>query len=728
MLVAIQLTIPSATASCLTESASIPVNQNVLSNEAFINCPLDPSTTFTSKQWTLEEVEEIENHVQTASSCPHGPHPPLQDLVVTGLQEFQRSTPLLMACSHGDLEAVKRIVERWGINVCKANIHPIMGIAVEEVTPLFLAASKWYRDIVRYLLQKGANVSAKTNSEDHENGRRYSGLTPLHAAMRLGGNHGNQDSSMQISTIRCLLEANPSAFPRNGVPIWLKGDTEGEVVALLTRSVLSLEHRSVSGFTPLHRWASGFDTQHTNTSLHVAKMLNLLRKGGDLQARDLNDCTVILSAAIGNNQIPNLPVLDILLERDDILRIDKIDALELAGAVILGNDENHEIFPIAFQYWRRALTLRLMDIDGCRPIYKTPAKAKGTKIIEWSTLEDILEIEQQPSLRKMQSLLVRLRIFDPYLRLNCFLEDYFPFFLDFLREGVNPNRSLVQIMGVSCLTFEKIDVELALLFASITQAGDLLTKLTEIIRVIIEIIQDLPVGDPNFNAANLKTLVKLMVVMTDLYFYSLKSSEYEAHYRAVNHGINLYKMFRIFSRHPEIVTEDMKRCLKQLVCCDYRSDPGYPKSGRSGISFSVLHAACDDLTDETVSIVSFLLQLKEDPNVIGHYGTSLLHLLAQNPLFEPRNAEIIAATARLLLDAGAHLDMVDRNGDTPVDCWFWENRQQGWNVVWEDLPDWLKGDCPQLKCLCARVIRRHQVPYKDETALPAVLIPFIKMH
>ena len=168
-------------------------------------------------KWTLEDVKAIENHLKTANSCSH---PPLLDLVVAGLQEHHRSTPLLMACCNGDLEAVQRIVEVWGVNVCTAGVYPMGRQLIEGVTPLFCAAMGCHSEIVRYLVEKGANVSSKTHSTDKE----FSGATPLHAAV-----YNIQDFNCEekISIIRFLLEsgADPSALSSDGTPIWMFGWT-----------------------------------------------------------------------------------------------------------------------------------------------------------------------------------------------------------------------------------------------------------------------------------------------------------------------------------------------------------------------------------------------------------------------------------------------------------------------------------------------------------------------
>lgn len=123
-------------------------------------------------------------------------------------------------------------------------------------------------------------------------------------------------------------------------------------------------------------------------------VLLLLEEGGDLDVRDYTGRTAILYAAHNDGIAPNLELLELLLERDDISRVDKIDALEMAGVVLFSNEENHGVeFSLAIRYWRLALTLRLMDTNESRPIFKTPSNSKNGVLAEWSTEEDLLRIE-----------------------------------------------------------------------------------------------------------------------------------------------------------------------------------------------------------------------------------------------------------------------------------------------------------------------------------------------
>lgn len=103
--------------------------------------------------------------------------------------------------------------------------------------------------------------------------------------------------------------------------------------------------------------------------------------------------------------------LDLQLEREDMSRIEKIEALELAGAVIL-HTESAILFPKAFDYWRRSLHLRTMDTDGGGPIFKIlPENLKKTgRIVEWATSEELERAIQNYSEHQVQSFLVQSRI------------------------------------------------------------------------------------------------------------------------------------------------------------------------------------------------------------------------------------------------------------------------------------------------------------------------------
>ncbi len=79
-------------------------------------------------------------------------------------------TNIFTACSNGDLESVKQIIEKDKLLVnCHAD-------AFNEVTPLIFATMEGHEDIVRFLVSKGADV----------NGENSCGLIALHYACMRG--------------------------------------------------------------------------------------------------------------------------------------------------------------------------------------------------------------------------------------------------------------------------------------------------------------------------------------------------------------------------------------------------------------------------------------------------------------------------------------------------------------------------------------------------------------
>ena len=113
---------------------------------------------------------------------------------------------------------------------------------------------------------------------------------------------------------------------------------------------------------------------------------------------------------------------------------------------------------------------------------------------------------------------------------------------------------------------------------------------------------------------------------------------------------------------------------------------------------------------------------------------------------------MIESAARLLLENGAHLHMVNKKRETPADVWLKANTKEVLPeieaevppdnealpvpeaavlpVVEISLPDWLREPeaIPMLTCLCARVIRPFLFAYQEGEDFPATLGDFIEWH
>jgi len=172
----------------------------------------------------------------------------------------------------------------------------------------------------------------------------------------------------------------------------------------------------------------------SSSALDVVQLL--LDWGADLRAVDSSGFSVILTAAKGHNGQPNEAVLDVLLDREDIERMEKIKALELTGAIILSYPE---LYPKevhlcrAFRCWRRALILRTIHhVPKADPLILIDGR-----YTEWTTLEELKKLEKGTREEyQTQSLLVLLRILSG-LGFKA-LKDYLDIHYSFAEEGEDP--------------------------------------------------------------------------------------------------------------------------------------------------------------------------------------------------------------------------------------------------------------------------------------------------
>ncbi len=286
------------------------------------------------------------------------PHPPLKELIFKG--SLIGSTPLILACHCGDFNSVERIIEHWEADVNKAAVYYTYAvdcnllyqhsIKIDSTTPLFVAASNGHTKIVRYLIEKGADVSARTHSVER---KCFDGLTPLYGVVSglCFGNknviHQTRMKEESAGIVRLLLKSgadasSSSSRPSDGSRIWAKELCRADVITELINHGMDINERDQSkNRTLLHYWAGNTEDQEEC----VAIVELLIEKGADLLALDGLGFTPLLEALIGRTgKCPNVKVLDFLLEKANYSKAEKIEAMELAGAVILQNTRNSSIF------------------------------------------------------------------------------------------------------------------------------------------------------------------------------------------------------------------------------------------------------------------------------------------------------------------------------------------------------------------------------------------------
>ena len=113
----------------------------------------------------------------------------------------------------------------------------------------------------------------------------------------------------------------------------------------------------------------------------------------------------------------------------------------------------------------------------------------------------------------------------------------------------------------------------------------------------------------------------------------------------------------------------------------------------------------------SVSVVKLLVECGSKINANNKGGSTPLHTASMSENF---NQEIV----EILLDNGAHIDIRNAASDRPVD--MLKRVPDGAGLKINPL------HYITLKCLSARVVAAHGVPYKEE--IPSMLEEFIQAH
>lgn len=260
-------------------------------------------------------------------------------------------TPLTIAIECRQVAAVKMLLGIGGIDVEKWSFY--------GGRPLFLAVKKGYVDIVRLLLEKGANIEAKDWWES----------TPLSHAAFCGQKH----------SAKVLVENGADIEARDdegSTPLVVAAHTGNTEVAEWLISRAKLGTRDKRGCTLLMRAVEGqkraivelvlntgkMDIEATNECGETALLLavqyknkhiikELIKRGANLEAKDNSNKMALLKAA----ECGNKNVVSLLLSTRKF-DVDARDALSLA------NKEAHEdTVKVIDAYIRRPWISRLMS-------------------------------------------------------------------------------------------------------------------------------------------------------------------------------------------------------------------------------------------------------------------------------------------------------------------------------------------------------------------------------
>lgn len=609
-------------------------------------------------------------------------HRSREDVKLLISAKTDEATPLLAACRKGHYEVVEYLVKECGADVEQVGSVSFDNETIEGAPPLWCAAAAGYLPIVQLLQRHGASVNSTT----------YTNSTPLRAACF--------DGHMEIVKYLVNNKADIEVPNRHGHTCLMIScyKKHYEIARYLIKLGADINRKSLKGNTAMHDCAE-------SGALNIMK---LLLTHGAKMTPDSNGMTPLLAAAVtGHTEI-----VEYLITRTEISRLEHIEALELLGATFV--DKKRDMLG-ALQYWKRSMEERFSEVGPPMPKPVTISQIGAYEnVLEVQSLDQLADLISDPDEMRMQALLVRERILGPahpdtsyYIRFRgavyadmgnfqkCI--SLWMYALDMqqrLQEPLGPMTQSSFLSFAELFSFmmsdtrfpmyEKPKVEFTDVMCIFRKSVVEVDRGAEYLRTIVP---------PSARAGNCP-LEKDTVHFT----------------RTVI--ITLHLICILCHIQPNMTAEEEHE-MKTAVYSYVHTEP------RVHNSSTLLHLSCSRQSTTvgkypvckfpSLPVVQLLLEVGASPNATDGDGNTPLHVVAKNHIREP---EIIKA----LLEGGAHVDTCNLQRQTFVDL-----LQPG---TVQEIISPMK--YMTLQCLAARQIRKYGLKYVS--TLPTRLCDFVKLH
>ncbi|KAL2713882.1 protein fem-1 CG6966-like isoform X1, partial [Vespula squamosa] len=603
------------------------------------------------------------------------------------------ATPLVMACRNGHYDVAEYLVVKCGADIEQPGSVVFDGETIEGAPPLWCAAAAGHIELVKLLVQRGANVNSTTKTNS----------TPLRAAcfdghfeivrflVKNGAGFVKSHGNTIYSHFADIEMAN-----RHGHTCLMIACYRGHIgiAKLLLAWNVDVNRKSVRGNTALHDCAE-------SGSLEILKLL--VQHGAQMDV-DSYGMTPLLAAAVTGNT----DIVEYLIGIPELIkREERIDALELLGATYV--DKKRDMVG-ALNFWKRAMDDRYQSdvvISKPSPLPLVAAYDFAQEICEPEQLDELLA---DPDEMRMQALVIRERILGPahpdtsyYIRYRgavyadagkfdrCI--QLWNYALDMQQGMLEPLNPMTQS---SFFSFAELFSFMIGEEGRQTSRGRRVPPVDrqEILKIFLKAIVEVRLGKQLLDKVPLRdrdvtSLNRILLITLHLACLMTRDMptegtyEYEAIHKAI------YELVRINAKGKE------DRDALQLVHSDDVALVGrYPIC-----KFHSPH------------LTTALLKVGADVNSRDRNGNTALHWVAMSLPWRPD-------LAVALLDAGAHIDTVNRDKKTFKS--LLRNKQNYYSMS----P--LK--YITLSCLAAKVIRRWCNDEQINEVVPGHLQEFVKMH
>lgn len=604
-------------------------------------------------------------------------------------QEFyepdgQSFTPLVIAARNGRFKTVSMLMNFMPDLERECTVK-FDGHIVQGATALWCASGSGHLNVVKLLVQSGANVNHQTKTKS----------TPLRAACFDG----------RLDIVKYLVTHNAdinlaNAFNNTCLMISsYKGHTE--VVEYLLANGADIDVQAHCGATALHYAAE---------CGHVDICSMLLDYGATMKKNEYG-MTPALTAAERTKEL----VVEMFYSRPGLLtKLEKITALELMGASFANDKDNYNLNK-AFHYLMLGMELRYDDPDNVvKKEYHEPIAAYE-KWIETRTIQDLRAIKYNSNSLHMESLTIRERILTP----KC-------------PDVAHP----VVFRGAVCADNGRFDrcESLWLHALSLRQANNLSVQ-RDLLRFAQVFSQMIHVGT-RLRLQNI--LAVLSACILELERNKIKILEpatkddsdigLECELNIITALYLCTILTKILTRDNVTPSDNVKSSIYKLVFAlnkmnlRHRDGQGLLHLAVNGITPVDDFHTSDVCRFPCVETVRLLIHCGADVTLVDCDRNSPLHTLTST-LQSARaggvnQQEVVEKITQIFIDAGVHLDAVNSAGLTAAQmCTL-----QPTTKLMQQFET--KQTC--LKCIAARAIAQHQIAYKG--AVPRHLELFVQLH
>ena len=533
------------------------------------------------------------------------------------------ATPLIIAARDGKLDVVKFLL-RYEANIEGRGTIKIDGQVIENCTALWFAAAKGHFDVVRLLIEQNAEVDRRTSSNS----------TPLRAAVFDG----------HLDIVRCLVENGADVNARNNfnsTPLMLTcHNGHLDVASYLVKHGANINLQDNAGHSCLHYASKRGDVQL------VCELLAL----GAKQTQNLNRLTPLLEAS---NDC-NIEMVECFVNRPECSKEQRIDALELLGATIANDSDAYDIEK-AFSFMKRGMEERYED-PSCPLLKKKmePVEAYQNRT-EGQTLEELSLLKGDDHAIQMEGLMIRERILGTD---NTIL------------------RIPIRYRGNVLANLKKYELCVGLWTRAMEIAMNCNVPGTEELEDLTNLIAEMMQNGHSLYPQTIENIFEKLIDGKRKLSKNLKSGELEEERKNEAQETLLFNALYLLVIYTRVqVSSEMKNgniidLLQRFLCLEPRT-----RDGNTLLHLAVWHKTpvrkdaflqrvCKLPCVETMKLI---LHAGCDVNSVNAQGNTPLHL-AVTFVPGPEQVEILKEMLELLLDLGADTKLVDKNGQTVMDC------------------------------------------------------------